>query len=99
MSTFTPERAAALDGPAWLQARRRAAAERFAAGQLPTTDDELWRYTPVKQLSTVLEAIPGERAQLLPPERGEEWVGGVEAAATVVIVDGRLVSADVVDAN
>jgi Fe-S cluster assembly protein SufD len=50
MSPFTPDRSAALDGPAWLRARRAAAAERFAAGELPTAEDELWRYTPIKAL-------------------------------------------------
>jgi Fe-S cluster assembly protein SufD len=105
MSTFTPERSAALDGPAWLRARRAAAAERFAAGALPTAEDELWRYTPIKKLDLDAydladPAFRRERAAERPfaPESG--FVAAIgERAATVVIEDGRLVSADVAAAG
>ena len=50
MSRFTPDAAAALEGPAWLHARRTAAAERFAAATLPTQEEEIWRYSRVSQI-------------------------------------------------
>jgi Fe-S cluster assembly protein SufD len=101
MSPFTPDRSAALDGPAWLRARRAAAAERFAAGELPTAEDELWRYTPIKALDLdtfqpVLGASVHRSGGETRPERSGGWVEGItERAATVVIEDGRLVSAEV----
>lgn len=50
MSAFAPEIAAALPGPAWLQRRRAAAAERFASIPLPTEKDEIWRYSRIDDL-------------------------------------------------
>ena len=50
MSTFTPDAAAALPGPDWLRSRRAAAAESFAAAPLPTTDEEVWRYSRIDDL-------------------------------------------------
>ena len=47
---FSPDSAGALAGPAWLQARRREAAERVAATAWPTAEDELWRYSRIDQL-------------------------------------------------
>jgi Fe-S cluster assembly protein SufD len=50
LSRFTSDAAAALDGPDWLRARRTAAAERFAAADLPTEAEEIWRYSRVSQI-------------------------------------------------
>jgi len=50
LSRFTPDAAAALEGPEWLRARRTAAAERFAAASLPTEAEEIWRYSRVSEL-------------------------------------------------
>jgi Fe-S cluster assembly protein SufD len=50
LSSFTPDAAAALDGPDWFRARRAAAADRFAAASLPTEAEEIWRYSRVSQL-------------------------------------------------
>jgi hypothetical protein len=47
LKTFTPDAAATLGGPDWLRARRRAAAERFAAGSLPDATEEIWRYSRI----------------------------------------------------
>jgi len=49
-SSFTIERAGALPGPAWLAERRREAAERFADAPLPSTDEEVWRYSRIGDL-------------------------------------------------
>ncbi|MFP5321216.1 MAG: SufB/SufD family protein [Acidimicrobiia bacterium] len=50
MSSFTTEAAAALPGPSWLVERRTAAAERFAATELPSVDEEVWRYSRIGDL-------------------------------------------------
>jgi len=52
-TTTTPFDVAAardLGGPAWLADRRTAAAERFAANPLPTTDEEIWKFSPIAEL-------------------------------------------------
>ncbi len=50
LSNFTPESAAALSGPAWLQQRRCAAADAFWSSPLPSEKDEVWRYSRIDQL-------------------------------------------------
>jgi Fe-S cluster assembly protein SufD len=93
VSDFTSERSAALPGPAWLRSRRAAAAERFASLPLPTTEAEIWRYTPIGDLdlSTFRLAV-GE------PGGGvadNAWVAAVtDRAGVAVVVDGRLASVE-----
>jgi Fe-S cluster assembly protein SufD len=97
MSAFTVERATALPGPAWLRARRAAAAERFAGAELPTAEAEIWRYTPIKDLD--LDAFTPA------PAEGGEWFGYAptafdsvtDRAGFVLIVDGRLASVELSD--
>ena len=50
MSTFATDIAAGMPGAPWLQDRRTAAAEAFAASVLPTEKDEVWRYSRIDQL-------------------------------------------------
>lgn len=50
-STFSPDAAAALPGPQWLVDRRRAAAERFAGAELPSAEEEVWRYSRIGDLA------------------------------------------------
>jgi Fe-S cluster assembly protein SufD len=50
LPSFTVESVAALDGPRWLRAARRAAAERFLAASLPTDGLEEWRYSRIDSL-------------------------------------------------
>ena len=49
-SNFAVDSAARLGGPAWLQAERRAAAERFVERGLPTAALEEWRYSRIDSL-------------------------------------------------
>jgi Fe-S cluster assembly protein SufD len=42
--------ARALDGPGWLRERRVQAAERAGAAELPSTDEEIWRYSRIGEL-------------------------------------------------
>jgi Fe-S cluster assembly protein SufD len=47
---LSPEALTGLAGPAGLGDRRAVAAERFAASSLPTTDEEVWRYSRIHEL-------------------------------------------------
>ncbi len=98
MSAFTVERAIALEGPAWLRARRAAAAERFVTTPFPTVEDELWRYTPIGTLDLdafepATTASPAASARFASP-----FVDAVQdRAALVVLVDGRLTTVELAD--
>jgi Fe-S cluster assembly protein SufD len=48
--TLTVDAVRALEGPAWLRDRRLAAAEQLAATALPTTEEEVWRYSRIGEL-------------------------------------------------
>ena len=97
MSAFTAERATALPGPAWLRARRAAAVERFASTPLPTAEDELWRYTPIKDLDLGELALASDAAGDVAP--ASAFVDAVTSrSGLVVLVDGRLVSSELSDA-
>src|SRR5262245_7601844 len=96
LSTFTPDASAALDGPAWLRDRRAAAAAAFAAAELPTTDEEVWRYSRIDELDLgqfAPAAAPGGDGDL--PEATRALVAAVPApVATVAVRNGRLVAVD-----
>jgi Fe-S cluster assembly protein SufD len=51
LHTFSAEGSAALAGPGWLRDRRAAGYEAFASTSLPSEDEEVWRYSPIGQLS------------------------------------------------
>ncbi len=53
---------AATSGPAWLVARRRAAAARFAEVGVPSSRDEEWRFTPVAAIGTTAWTAPAASA-------------------------------------
>ncbi len=96
MGSFTVEMAAGLPGPAWLRARRTAAAERFAGQSLPTTEDELWRYTPIGSLNLddyhlVDSGVPQD------PGAGVFADAVTPRAGLVLVVDGRLQSVELAD--
>jgi Fe-S cluster assembly protein SufD len=96
MSAFTVDRATSLPGPAWLRARRAAAAERFAGAALPTAEDEIWRYTPIKDLDLDAFTPASEESGGRP---GSAFVDAVaDRAGLVVLVDGHLASSELSDA-
>jgi Fe-S cluster assembly protein SufD len=75
MTTLTAEASAALDGPDWLRHRRAAAAEAVAGATMPTTDEEVWRYSRIDEL---------DLAQFAPVDPTPA-VGGVPVAAQAVL--------------
>ena len=98
MSAFTIERSAALDGPAWLRARRADAAARFVGADLPTGEQEIWRYTPIQDLDLSSYDPAAGLAATTATTSSSSFVASVtERAALAVVVDGRLVSVDVAD--
>jgi Fe-S cluster assembly protein SufD len=87
LTALTPDAAAGLDGPDWLRARRRAAAERFAASGLPSPAEEVWRYSRVDEI---------DPDRLVPAEPGGDGPAGhrIGDPCSVTIVDGRLRSVE-----
>ncbi len=91
-ATFDPAIARALPGPDWLRARRVAAAERALGLEPPSTDEEVWRYSPIDdldldQFSLVDLAEP-------PPEVPLGALAVVDAVAdragSIVVRNGRV---------
>jgi len=86
---FTADAAAAIAGPEWLRSRRVEAFERFAATELPTPADEVWRYSRIDELDLDAYAPVAEGG-------GDGPAGGVLAAmevrsGLVVTHNGRIV--------
>jgi Fe-S cluster assembly protein SufD len=89
-SDFSIDLARRLPGPAWLSARRTAAAEGLGTITLPSTDEEVWRYSRIADLDLDRFApADGER-----PGRIELQPPSTEFAGRIVVVDGVLVSAE-----
>ena len=93
--------AASLDGPDWLRARRAAAAAAFAEAELPSTDDEVWRYSRVDELDLDTYApastdAPGPVTQQA-LERAKSPENITNRAATVVVGNGRVIYTEVAD--
>jgi Fe-S cluster assembly protein SufD len=88
LTTFTANAVAALAGPAWLQARRRAALERFGAAALPTAGLEEWRYSRIDQLDLdrYTPWAPGLSGPSAPVPAGVEALVAALAPSTVVVV-------------
>jgi Fe-S cluster assembly protein SufD len=105
LSTFTPDAAAALDGPAWLRSRRVAAADAFADAELPTTEEEVWRYSRVDDLDLDAFTPAGADGAPAPPAGNDAVPAELDpviaalpgAAAVLVARNGRVVRARVRD--
>jgi len=78
------------EGPGWLRNRRDASLEIFAGAGFPGRRDEDWKYTSLRNVERRRFAPPAS-AQPVPAD-----VPGVEGlnGATLVFVNGRLVSAE-----
>ena len=102
---FSVAYAAALGGPDWLQQRRRAAAEKFRAAELPSSSEEEWRYSPVAELhlETYLPASSGGANGAGSDESGSGAGGRLGSlrdrlgslSALVVTCDGHLVGTEI----
>lgn len=98
-SRFSPDTAGRLPGPSWLVTRRVAAAERAAAAALPTTEQEVWRYSRIDEFdldryAPLVDTPVGGDASAVPGRAGPD---DVVWAARLGAVDGRLVDVQVSD--
>ncbi|MGC8626897.1 MAG: Fe-S cluster assembly protein SufD [Acidimicrobiales bacterium] len=87
-SAFNAGAVAALTGPRLLKDARLAAWERFAAAQLPSESDEIWRYSRIDELDLArYQPQPPGREPTLPqlPRRVKELVQSLGSEATVVV--------------
>ena len=81
-------------GPDWLRSRRTAAAERFAAASLPSTDEEVWRYSRIAELDIDRFALAGPLGGSVPhglgPAIGDPSAIFFDAAGDPQMDDTRL---------
>jgi len=98
-STFDPAVAGALAGPEWLRARRQAAAGRLGDMELPTSDEEVWRYSLIDELDLEAYVLPppgGDTPSVPEPALAAARSAG-DRAATVVVVDGRVAQVELAE--
>jgi Fe-S cluster assembly protein SufD len=97
LPTFSPEASASLGGPDWLRRRRAAAFEAFSSTPLPSEKEEVWRYSPIDELSLDDFALEVDRSGDGGPgatAAGIELLASVRAAlghtaASVLVHAGR----------
>ncbi len=82
--------AATSSGPAWLVARRREAAARFAEVGVPSTRDEEWRFTPVAPIATTAWTAVGAST---PVSAADVAALRLADGPLAVLVDGVFVAA------
>jgi Fe-S cluster assembly protein SufD len=95
-TNFSEAASAALGGPTWLVDRRRSSFGRLAELTPPSTDAEVWRYTPIDRfdLDAYAPVFNGtSRGADVPAAVAAEFGGG----AVVVFVNGHPVSLDRAD--
>jgi Fe-S cluster assembly protein SufD len=83
-------------GPGWLHERRQQAHQRFTAAALPSTEEEVWRYSRIAELDLGRYA-PVAAAQERPsvPELDALIAAAGPRAALVVVRNGRVVHVEV----
>ncbi len=97
--TPPPDAPLASPAPAWLEARRTAAADRLGEPTLPSTDEEVWRYSRVADIDLADWAPLTELPAAGVPAEVEAVLAGVpDRAATVVVRNGVVVHAEVAPA-
>ncbi len=95
LSNFSAARSAELAGPDWLQARRAAAADSLGRRELPTFEDEEWRYSPIDELD--LDAFEPSRGGPAPFDA--DLLADVgETSGLVVTCDGAIVRTELDEA-
>lgn len=98
MSSSLTDAALELGGPDWLRERRAEGVAAFAKVDMPSTDEELWRYSRIDDLdldSYTLSDGPGHGG--VSPHVADVLGALVDRAATVVARNGRVVDVEVDD--
>lgn len=86
----------AIPGPEWLQARRALAADRFAGAAVPTTDEEVWRYSRIGDFDAdayPLAGVPTVSDRLIAAISAQVATVVGTHAGLLVLVDGHLAHA------
>jgi Fe-S cluster assembly protein SufD len=101
LSSFhaTPDALAALPGPGWLASRRAAAADRLGEPELPSTEEEVWRYSRIDELDldafTPALGPPAGSGAPAPVAAVLDQLG--ERSGAAVVHNGRLVHLELAD--
>ena len=92
LSAFTVDAAAGLGGPQWLRARRTAAAARFASATLPSSEEEVWRYSRIADLDLEAWDLAAETTsdEVTPGRSNGSDAPGEGAGPIIELTDGRL---------
>ena len=95
-TTFTADDAAALAGPDWLRQRRARAVTAAATAVLPTTDEEVWRYSRIDELdlSDFAPVALGAEASAIPPGAQAVLDAVPARAGAIVVRNGGVVHAE-----
>jgi Fe-S cluster assembly protein SufD len=92
---YGPNVARELPGPDWLRALRVGAAERLDGATLPTTDEEVWRYSRIAELDLEMYAPTTARPGDEVPAEARHVVSAIpDRAGLVVVRDGFVVQVD-----
>jgi Fe-S cluster assembly protein SufD len=98
LSTFSAEASASLGGPDWLRQRRATGFEAFSSTPLPSESEEVWRYSPIDELSLedFSPGIDAEPATGVAPAGAMALLESLRAAlghtaACVLVLDGHAV--------
>src|SRR5262245_39970379 len=84
------EKASPQAARSWLHPLRTAAIERFAELGFPGPHDEDWRFTPLGRVTEpAFQVAQTPLPKALRPHQVDPWADALEAAAGVVLLDGR----------
>jgi Fe-S cluster assembly protein SufD len=106
LSTFSAEASASLGGPDWLRRRRATGYEAFSSTPLPSESEEVWRYSPINELSLddFTPTVGPEPSAGAGSREATELLGSLRTtlghtAASVLVQGGRAVPATWSSAN
>ncbi|HZU73446.1 MAG TPA: Fe-S cluster assembly protein SufD [Acidimicrobiales bacterium] len=94
LSHYTADAVATLEGPDWIDQLRRAAWERFAAGELPTEAEEVWRYSRIDDLDLDRYPPVGPAGAGRTEPEGLVVESVPQPAAVVLVVNGVVAGVD-----
>ncbi|HEY6532986.1 MAG TPA: Fe-S cluster assembly protein SufD [Acidimicrobiales bacterium] len=93
-----PDAPLASPAPAWFDERRRAVAARIGEPVVPSTDEEVWRYSRVADIDLASWTLPEEPEPAVPAAVVELLDSLPTSSATVVVRNGYVVFAEVAPA-
>ena len=100
--TTRPDAASGQGLPAWFQAMREQAWERFESLEMPTRTEQAWRFASVGKIKleayTAPQPVPGEVAErIIERSQGNEQTAGKMVFANDTLLDRRLFSAQLAE--